>query len=144
MSLAAAGCQLTVFQLGGDDLPGKKDAPVLVTNSAVVAPLMTITGNPRTAVKAKDNIDFSSGAVITGEATINQMGEALYAKFLSIASGELTKGETIQFGGRARTILFGPRVLILPHGAAPLCRYRGGQLLWAGAQALCQAGFRLN
>jgi altronate dehydratase large subunit len=107
MSLAAAGCQITVFQLGGDDLPGK-DAPVLATNTGVVAPLMTITGNPRTAIKAEHSIDFSSGAIITGESTIDQMGEALYTKILSVASGELTKGETIRYSDPLEPYFLGP------------------------------------
>jgi hypothetical protein len=36
------------------------------------------------------------------------MGEALYAKFLSIASGELTKGETIQFADALEPYFLGP------------------------------------
>ncbi|MGA2962749.1 MAG: UxaA family hydrolase [Candidatus Korobacteraceae bacterium] len=84
------------------------DPPMLATNNAVVAPLMIITGNPRTASKAKRSIDFSSGAIITGESSVEQMGEALYAKILSIASGEVTKGETIRYSDPLEPYYLGP------------------------------------
>lgn len=107
MSLAAAGCQISIYQLGGDDLPSI-DPPMLATNTGVVVPLMMITGNPRTAKKAEDNIDFSSGAIITGESTVNAMGEALFAKIISVASGEVTKGETIRYADPLEPYYLGP------------------------------------
>jgi altronate dehydratase len=69
---------------------------------------MMITGNPRTASKAERSIDFSSGAIITGTATVEQMGEALFAKILSIASGEFTKGETINYADPLDAYFLGP------------------------------------
>lgn len=107
MSLAAAGCQISIYQLGGDDLPSM-DPPILATNTGVVAPLMMITGNPRTASKARNSIDFSSGAVITGNATIEAMGEALFDKIASVASGELTRGETIRYVDPLEPYFMGP------------------------------------
>jgi altronate dehydratase large subunit len=107
MSLAAAGAQISLYQLGGEDLPSN-DPPMLATNNAVVASLMMITGNPRTASKAERSIDFSSGAIITGTATVEQMGEALFAKVLSIASGEFTKGETINYADPLDAYFLGP------------------------------------
>jgi len=107
MSLAAAGCLISIYQLGGDDLPSL-DPPMLATNTGVVVPLMMITGNPRTAKKAEDSIDFSSGAIITGESTVQAMGEALYSKIVSVASGELTKGETIRYADTLEPYYLGP------------------------------------
>jgi altronate dehydratase large subunit len=107
MSLAAAGCQISIYQLGGDDLPSI-DPPMLATNTGVVVPLMMITGNPRTAKKAEDSIDFSSGAIVAGESTVEQMGEALYAKIVSVASGELTRGETIRYSDPLEPYYLGP------------------------------------
>lgn len=107
MSLAAAGCQISIYQLGGDDLPSM-DPPILATNTGVVAPLMMITGNPRTASKAKNSIDFSSGPVITGTATVEAMGKALFDKIASIASGELTRGETIRYADPLEPYFLGP------------------------------------
>jgi altronate dehydratase len=69
---------------------------------------MMITGNPRTAKKAEDSIDFSSGAIIAGESTVEQMGKALYAKIVSVASGELTRGETIRYSDPLEPYYLGP------------------------------------
>jgi len=107
MSLAAAGCQLVIYQLGGEDLPSA-DPPMLATNTGVVAPLMMMTGNPRTAQKAHRNIDFSAGGVITGECSIAEAGEALLAKVCSIASGEWTKGETVCYEDPLEPYFLGP------------------------------------
>ncbi len=107
MSLAAAGCQLSIYQLGGDDLPSN-DPPMLATNTGVVVPLMMITGNPRTADKAKRSIDFSSGAIIAGKATVAEMGAALLAKIVSVASGEMTRGETVRYSDPLEPYFLGP------------------------------------
>lgn len=106
-SLAAAGCQVTLYQLGGGDLPNN-DPPMLATNTAVIAPLMFVTGNPRTAVKAPRSIDYSSGGVITGEKALAQAGEELFQKILSVASGELAKGETVNYTDPIEPYFLGP------------------------------------
>lgn len=107
MSLAAAGCQLTVYQLGGEDLPSS-DPPMLATNTGVVAPLMMITGNPRTAAKAARSVDFSSGGVITGGCTVQEAGDALFGYLAEVASGELTRGETVRWADVLEPYFLGP------------------------------------
>jgi altronate dehydratase large subunit len=107
MSLAAAGCQVTIYQLGGEDLPSN-DPPMMATNTSVVAPLMMITGNPRTEAKAPRSIDFSSGKIITGEWSVSQAGEELLQKIISVASGELVKGETIRYTDPLEPFFLGP------------------------------------
>lgn len=107
VSLAAAGCQVTLYQLGGGDLPSN-DPPVIATNTGVVAPLMFVTGNPRTAKKAPRSIDFSSGAVLTGEETLEEAGEKLFNKIVSIAGGELAKGETVNYMDPIEPYFLGP------------------------------------
>ena len=106
-SLAAAGCVITLYQLGGGDLP-RYDPPMLGTNTAVVAPLMYVTGNYRTAEKAERSIDFSSGGVLKGEYTLEQAGEALLEKIISVASGEYAKGETIRYQDQIEPYFLGP------------------------------------
>ena len=107
VSLAAAGCQVTLYQLGGGDLPSN-DPPMLATNTGIVSPLMFVTGNPRTAAKAPRSIDYSSGGIITGEKTLDQAGEELFQKIVSIASGELAKGETVAYSDVIEPYFLGP------------------------------------
>lgn len=107
VSLAAAGCQITLYQLGGQDLPDN-DPPMLAVNTGVIAPLMFVTGNPTTAKKAPRSIDFTSGGVITGEKTLEEVGEELFTKIISIASGELAKGETVAYMDPIEPYFLGP------------------------------------
>lgn len=58
-SFAAAGAQLVLYQLGGNELP-PEDAPLSAVDPGLVAPLLTISGNPRTAKAAGDYLDVST------------------------------------------------------------------------------------
>ena len=91
---AASGAQLVIFQLGGGGLTGND---LLYTSTAVVAPLMWTTANPRTLAMAPTSIDFYSGTVIESKDTIEEAGEKLLQTVLDIASGTLTKVETIKY-----------------------------------------------
>lgn len=106
-SLAAAGCVITLYQLGGGDLP-QNDPPMLGTNTAIVSPLMYVTGNYRTAQKAVRSIDFSSGGILTGECTLQEAGQALFEKIISVANGEYARGETIRYQDQIEPYFLGP------------------------------------
>lgn len=58
-SFAAAGAQIVLYQLGGNELP-PEDAPLSAVDPGLVAPLLTISGNPRTAKAAGDYLDVST------------------------------------------------------------------------------------
>ena len=90
---AAAGAQLVIFQLGGGGWTG---GDILPTSTAVVAPLMWTTANPKTLAMVPTCIDFYSGTIIEGKDTIEEAGEKLLQKVLDIASGTFTKVETMK------------------------------------------------
>jgi altronate dehydratase large subunit len=90
---AASGAQLVIFQLGGGGWTGKD---LLHTSTAVVAPLMWTTANRKTLTMAPSCIDFYSGGVIENGDSIEETGEKLLQTVLGIASGTLTKVETIK------------------------------------------------
>ena len=90
---AASGAQLVIFQLGGGGVAGND---LLPTSTAVVSPLMWTTANPKTLAMAPSSIDFYSGTVIEGQDTIEEAGEKLLQKVLDIASGTMTRVETIR------------------------------------------------
>ena len=69
---------------------------LLQTSTAVATPLMWTTANPKTLRMARTSIDFCSGTVIEGEETITEAGERLLGTILEVASGTMTKGETIR------------------------------------------------
>jgi altronate dehydratase large subunit len=90
---AASGAQLCVFQLGGGGWPGND---LLRTSTAVVAPLMWTTANPKTLAMASSSIDFYAGTVIEGSDTIEDAGGKLLETVLDVASGTMTRVETIR------------------------------------------------
>ena len=90
---AASGAQLVIFQLGGGGFTGND---LLYTSTAVVAPLMWTTANPKTLAMAPTSLDFYSGTVIEGKDTIEEAGGKLLQLVLDIASGTMTKVETLR------------------------------------------------
>lgn len=92
LGYAAAGAQIVLFQLGGGGLVGDT---ILYSSGGVVAPLLWLTANPETYRRFGDEIDFYSGTVIEGKETIQEAGERLYNLILDVASGTMTKTETL-------------------------------------------------
>jgi altronate hydrolase len=61
-----------------------------------VTPVVKISTNSSLAARMSDIIDFDAGAVVTGESTIEQTGDAILELVLRVASGEvLTKAELL-------------------------------------------------
>jgi len=89
---AAAGATLLFYQMGGSGMLGDT---LLSPSPAVISPLVWTTANHRAYEAAKESIDFYCGTVIEGKESIEEAGERLYALVTDIASGTLTKTETI-------------------------------------------------
>jgi altronate dehydratase large subunit len=102
---AASGAQLSIFQLGGGGWSGND---LLYNSTAVVAPLMYTTANPRTAAMAPASVDFYSGTVIEGKETIEEAGERLLQMVLDIASGTFTRVETMKYAEPTQIYLKDP------------------------------------
>jgi len=94
MGYAAAGAQLVMYQYGGMKIP---DGSILNGNLGVVSPLLWATANPTTYASAENSIDFYSGTVIEGSEILEQAGERLYSAILDIASGTMTRVETLDY-----------------------------------------------
>jgi len=86
VGVAAAGCQLTIFSMGGG-LPSL--LPMLPAAPArfPVMPVIKMSGNPDGHEKRRDIIDIYVGTVVEGEETIQQAGERLLSEVIDVASG---------------------------------------------------------
>lgn len=82
----AAGAQLVVFSTG---LGAPFGLPVV--------PVMKVTGNPRTAESMVDDIDVDVSGIITSGESIPRAGDRLYRQMIEIASGRMTKAETLGY-----------------------------------------------
>ena len=58
-----------------------------------VAPVVKIASNSRIALELADLVDVSAGGVIDGRATLGEAGDAIFARIVAAASGELTWSE---------------------------------------------------
>jgi len=62
-----------------------------------VAPVVKISTHSQLARRMSDIIDFDAGAVVSGERTIEQMGEDILEFVIQVASGEVkTKAELLR------------------------------------------------
>jgi len=92
MGYAAAGAQIVLYQLGGGGLDGDS---CLYQTGNTVAPLVWCSANPKTLAMSGWNLDFYSGTVIEGKETIKEAGKRLYSMILDVASGTVTRTETM-------------------------------------------------
>ena len=106
-SFAAAGAQLVLYQLGGNELP-PEDAPLSAVDPGLVAPLLTISGNPRTAKAAGDYLDVSTGGVLLGTETLDAAGEHILGEIVRAANGRATRGETMRYPEPFEVFFEGP------------------------------------
>lgn len=106
-SFAAAGAQLVLYQLGGNELP-PEDAPLSAVDPGLVAPLLTISGNPRTAKAAGDYLDVSTGGVLLGTETLDAAGERILEEIVRTASGRAARGETMRYPEPFEVFFEGP------------------------------------
>ena len=91
---AAAGANIALFQLGGGGVTGRT---LLEGSPTVVVPFLWATANPKTHATARDSIDFYSGTVIENTETPEEAGERFYRTVIDIASGTLSRSETLNY-----------------------------------------------
>jgi altronate dehydratase large subunit len=106
LGFAAAGSVLNIFQVGGGWFPN--DAMMPTHNTGLITPTLYMTGNPRMYEKGAQEMDFSSGTVISEHEPIAQAGERLLTEVLRFASGRVTKGETLDIYDNVELYLRGP------------------------------------
>ena len=84
--MAATGAQFMMFSTG-------RGAP----QGFPCMPVVKICGNHITYPRMEQDMDLNAGLIITGDKTIEQVGEEAFAKALRTLSGEMTKNEAIQY-----------------------------------------------
>jgi altronate hydrolase len=62
------------------------------------APTLKLASNSALAARMSDDIDIDCGRLITGEATLDELGEEIFAALLATASGRATKSEENDLG----------------------------------------------
>lgn len=84
--MAATGAQFMMFSTGRGAPQGFPSMPVI-----------KICGNPNTFERMKNDMDINAGLIITGDKTIEEVGEEAFQKMLRVLGGEMTKNEAIKY-----------------------------------------------
>lgn len=84
MDLISVGSQLLLFVTGRGSVIGSP-----------VSPLVKITGNSETYRNLQDDIDFNAGRLLTGERSLDELGDELLQLAIDVASGKPTKPERL-------------------------------------------------
>lgn len=84
--MIAGGCQVVVFSTGRGTPTGNP-----------IAPVIKLTANPVTYGKMKDNIDFDASDLLENPESIDQMADTLLKEMCDIASGKMTKSESLGY-----------------------------------------------
>ncbi len=95
--MACSGAQFMMFSTGRGAPQGFPSMPVI-----------KICGNPHTYAHMSEDMDINAGLIITGEKTIEEVGEETFQKMLRVLSGEMTKNEAIQYFSSIDIHMLGP------------------------------------
>lgn len=107
LGFAAAGTVLNIFQVGGGWFP-PSDAMMPGHNIGIVAPTMYMTGNPHTYPKAENDMDFDASGLISRKESPAEVGLELCDHVVALASGMLTKVETLNIQDQLEVYMRGP------------------------------------
>ncbi|MBP2639286.1 MAG: uxaA 4 [Firmicutes bacterium] len=84
--MVAGGCHLVVFTTGRGTCCGSP-----------IAPTIKVASNSALFKAMEDNIDINAGTIITGEETVQQVGQRIFEELLHVASGKMPKAEVLGF-----------------------------------------------
>jgi altronate dehydratase large subunit len=84
--MVAGGCHIVVFTTGRGTPCGSP-----------IAPTIKISTTTALFERMNDNMDINAGTIITGDETVDQVGERIFRELLAVASGKLGKAEILGF-----------------------------------------------
>ena len=91
VEMMASGAHLTLFVTGRGSVVG-----------SALAPVIKIAANPVMYDRLSEDMDVNAGRIISGEASLDEIGDEIYDSLLKVAAGEPTKSEAL---GHAEFIL---------------------------------------
>lgn len=84
VELMACGAHMTLFTTGRGSVVG-----------SAIAPVIKVCANPETYKRLGDDMDVDAGRILTGGATLDEVGEEIYRLVLEVAGGAPTASERL-------------------------------------------------
>lgn len=95
--MAATGAQVMMFSTGRGAPQGFPSMPVI-----------KICGNPNTYERMQHDMDLNAGRILTGEKSIDEVGEEAFSMLLDTLNGKMTKSEALGYFGSMDIFCLGP------------------------------------
>ena len=95
--MAATGAQVMMFSTGRGAPQGFPSMPVI-----------KICGNPNTYERMQHDMDLNAGRILTGEKSIDEVGEEAFSMLLDTLNGKMTKNEALGYFGSMDIFCLGP------------------------------------
>ncbi len=84
VEMIASGSHLILFTTGRGSVVG-----------SAISPVIKVCANPETYRNMPDDMDINAGKVITGEATVQEVGDEIYQLVCEVAQGKQSKSEEL-------------------------------------------------
>jgi altronate dehydratase large subunit len=84
VELIASGCHLILFTTGRGSVVG-----------SAISPVIKICANPTTYAALSDDMDVNAGKILTGEATLDELGDEIYRSVIEVAAGTQSVSESL-------------------------------------------------
>jgi altronate hydrolase len=99
LDLISCGSHIVAFTTGRGSVIG-----------SVISPVLKVCGNPKTYARMSGDMDVNAGRIMTGEASIEEVGREIFQSIVEIAAGRLSKSEAL-----------GHREYFIPYKVQDLC-----------------------
>lgn len=84
IELIASGAHCVLFTTGRGSVVG-----------SAISPVIKVCANPDTYKKMKEDMDINAGKILTGETSLDDMGNEIFDKIVSLACGEESCSESL-------------------------------------------------
>jgi altronate dehydratase large subunit len=84
VELIASGCHLILFTTGRGSVVG-----------SAISPVIKVCANPETYARLSEDMDVNAGAILTGTATLDGVGDEIFQKVCEVAEGAQSVSEEL-------------------------------------------------
>ncbi|WP_232305570.1 UxaA family hydrolase [Gilvimarinus polysaccharolyticus] len=84
VEMIACGCHLTLFTTGRGSVVG-----------SAISPVIKVCANPETYQRLAEDMDINAGRILTGEASLDVVGDEIYRTVLAVAGGQRSVSEAL-------------------------------------------------